>query len=221
MTAADAQADAPRATVITVSDRASMGLRDDETGPVIVEALREAGFDVAEPVVVPDGTLPVRDAVRAAHEAGSRVIITTGGTGIGPRDRTPEGVEPLLDLKLPRIIDAIAGHGGAPATALLTRGVAGVIGGDSAAYRTMMRPPSLVVTLPGSPGGVRDGLAVLLPIVHHAIGQLDGAGHASHGTEHPEDHAGHHAAPANAAPAPSGTAPASSAHGGPDGEPRA
>lgn len=169
---------AHRAAVITVSDRASLGLRSDETGPVIVDALRDAGFDVEGPTIVPDDVLPIRDAVRRAHDTGSRLIITTGGTGIGPRDRTPEAVRTLLDLELPHISAAIATRPGAPATALLSRGVAGVIGGDTAAYRSMINPPTLVVTLPGSRGGVRDGLDVILPIAHHAIAQLDGGDHA-------------------------------------------
>ncbi|MGO2112610.1 MAG: MogA/MoaB family molybdenum cofactor biosynthesis protein [Pseudoclavibacter sp.] len=191
----------PVAAVITVSDRSSMGLRADTTGPVIVEALREAGYEVGDAKIVPDGSLPVRDAVRAAHDAGARLILTTGGTGIGPRDRTPEGIEPLLDLKLPRLIDAIVHHENAPHTSLLTRGVAGIIGGDTAAYRTMMHGPSLVVTLPGSLGGVRDGLDVVLSVARHAIAQLDGGGHegheaaqpapVSHSHESPQGHSSH------------------------------
>ena len=181
-----------RAAVVTVSDRSAMGLRRDETGPVIVGALREAGFDVGDATIVPDDVLPIRDAVRRAHDGGARLIITTGGTGIGPRDRTPEAVRTLLDLELPNIPHAISMLTDAPATALLSRGVAGVIGGDTAAYRSMINPPTLVVTLPGSPGGVRDGLTVILSIAHHAIAQLDGGDHEGAHDHGAHDHTAHH-----------------------------
>ena len=171
------------AAVITVSDRSSRGERADTTGPAIAAALAEAGFTVGEPTIVPDDEAAVRDAVQHAHAAGARIIVTTGGTGIGPRDRTPEAVRPLLDLELPAMAAALAAQPAAPPTALLSRAVAGVIGAPApaAANHTTAPPhaprPALVVTLPGSAGGVRDGLAVLLPLAHHAIVQLDGSDH--------------------------------------------
>lgn len=179
-----------RAAVVTVSDRAALGLRADTTGPRIVEALTEAGFDVDAPVVVSDDVLPVRDAVRRAHETGARLIITTGGTGLGPRDRTPEAVQPLLDLELPHVAAAITQRPGAPATAILSRAIVGVRGADTAVYSTQLYKASLIATLPGSIGGVTDGLAVILPIAHHAIAQLDGETGAHDETEAEAPHAG-------------------------------
>ena len=130
------------------------------------EALREAGFAVEEPAVVPDGE-PVGDAVRAAVAAGARAVLTTGGTGLTPTDRTPEATRPLLDREVPGIAEAIRAAGvaaGVP-SAVLSRGVAGVVG------------DCLVVNLPGSRGGVKDGLAVLRPWLRHAVEQIVGSDH--------------------------------------------
>jgi len=154
------------ATVVCASNRAAAGVYEDTTGPLIVEALQELGFEVAGPVVVPDGD-PVADAVRAAVDAGSRVVLTTGGTGLTPTDRTPEVTRPLLDREVPGIAEAIRAHGvtkGVP-TAALSRGLAGV------------RGHALVVNLPGSRGGVKDGLAVVGPLLVHAVEQISGSDH--------------------------------------------
>lgn len=155
-----------RAVCVVASNRAAAGVYDDATGPLIVSALTSWGFEVGDPVVVPDGD-PVRDAVRAAVEGGARLVLTTGGTGLTPTDRTPEAVRPLLDREVPGIAEAIRAHGvaqGVP-TAALSRGLAGVAG------------ECLVVNLPGSRGGVKDGLAVLEPIVRHAVEQVVGSDH--------------------------------------------
>lgn len=154
------------AVVVVASDRASAGVYEDRTGPVIVEWLRARGAAVGTPVVVPDGA-PVEEALRAAVAGGADLVVTTGGTGITPTDRTPEATRAVLDHEIPGLADAIrdAGLPGVP-TAVLSRGVAGVAG------RT------LVVNLPGSTGGVRDGLGVLDGVLTHALSQLRGGDHS-------------------------------------------
>jgi molybdenum cofactor synthesis domain-containing protein len=155
-----------RATVIAASNRAAAGVYEDTTGPLIVAALEEAGFEVTGPVVVPDGE-PVGTAIRAAVEAGARAVITTGGTGLTPTDLTPEVTRPLLDREVPGVAVAIRAYGvahGVP-TAALSRGVAGVAG------------QAFVVNLPGSRGGVKDGLAVVVPLLRHAVEQIVGSDH--------------------------------------------
>lgn len=162
-----------RAVVVVASNRAAAGVYADRTGPVIVNWLSERGYLTPDPVVVPDGS-PVRDAVAVAVADAVDVVLTTGGTGISPTDRTPEATEPLLDRRLPGLADAIrsAGLPQVP-TAVLSRGLAGVAG------------QTLVVNLPGSTGGVRDGLAVLDRVLDHAVEQLHGADHAGSGTGQP------------------------------------
>ncbi len=162
-----------RAVVVVASNRAAAGVYPDRTGPVIVSWLCERGYQTPDPVVVPDGS-PVRDAVAVAVADAVDVVLTTGGTGISPTDRTPEATAPLLDRSLPGLADAIrtAGLPRVP-TAVLSRGLAGVAG------RT------LVVNLPGSTGGVRDGLGVLDEVLDHAVEQLHGADHAGSGTGQP------------------------------------
>jgi molybdenum cofactor synthesis domain-containing protein len=154
-----------RAVVVTASNRAAAGVYPDRGGPLIVEWLRGRGFDTPDPVVVADGE-PVGEALRAAVAAGVDVVITTGGTGISPTDATPEVTRGVLDYEVPGLADAIRAAG-APAVpaAVLSRGLAGVAG------RT------LVVNLPGSTGGVRDGLGVLDGVLEHAVDQLRGGDH--------------------------------------------
>jgi molybdenum cofactor synthesis domain-containing protein len=153
------------ARVIVASNRAAKGVYEDKTGPVIVAWLAGRGYDVPAPVVVEDGD-PVGVALRAALADGVAVVLTTGGTGISPTDRTPDVTRALLDHELPGVADAIraAGLPKVP-TAVLSRGVAGVAG------RT------LVVNLPGSSGGVKDGLGVLDGVLDHAVDQLAGGDH--------------------------------------------
>ena len=152
------------ARVITVSDRSSRGERPDASGPLLVSLLRELGLDVAEPVVVPDEVDAVQDALRAAA-ASYDLVVTTGGTGLSPRDVTPEATAPLLDREVPGIGEALRQrNAGAVPTAVLSRGLVGTIGA------------TLVVNLPGSTGGVRDGVQVLAPVLEHALAQLRGRG---------------------------------------------
>jgi molybdenum cofactor synthesis domain-containing protein len=154
-----------RAHVITASNRAAAGVYPDRGGPLIVEWLRGRGYDVPEPTVAPDGS-PVGEAMRAAVADGVDVVVTTGGTGISPTDATPEVTRELLDFEIPGLADAIRAAGAPKVpTAVLSRGLAGVAG------RT------LVINLPGSTGGVRDGLAVLEGVLDHAIDQLRGGDH--------------------------------------------
>jgi molybdenum cofactor synthesis domain-containing protein len=155
-----------RGVVVVASNRAAAGVYEDATGPLIVEALTAWGFAVEPPVVVPDGE-PVGAAIADAVAGGARVVLTTGGTGLTPTDLTPEVTRPLLDREVPGVAEAIRAYGvanGVP-TAVLSRGLAGVAGS------------CLVVNLPGSRGGVKDGLTVLEPLVRHAVEQVVGSDH--------------------------------------------
>ncbi|WP_034268833.1 molybdenum cofactor biosynthesis protein MoaE [Haloechinothrix halophila] len=173
------------ARVIVASNRAATGVYEDTTGPLITDWLTERGFDVDLPVVVPDGD-PVGAALREAVSAGVPVAITTGGTGISPTDRTPEVTAQVLDYEVPGLADAIraAGLPKVP-TAVLSRGRAGVAGG------------TLIVNLPGSRGGVKDGLGVLDDVLEHALSQLAGGDHIREDT----DGASSAAVPESATPA--------------------
>jgi molybdenum cofactor synthesis domain-containing protein len=155
-----------RAAVVVASNRAAAGVYDDTTGPLLVDLLVSLGFSCADPVVVPDGD-PVGAAIAAEVEGGARVVVTTGGTGLTPTDLTPEVTRPLLDREVPGIAEAIRAYGvakGVP-TAALSRVLAGVSG------------DCLVVNLPGSRGGVKDAIAVLQPLLVHAVEQIVGSDH--------------------------------------------
>ena len=158
-----------RALAITVSNRAAAGVYEDRSGPVLVEGLRAAGCDVVDgPLVIPDGEA-VEEVLRDSVTAGYDVAVTTGGTGLTPGDLTPEMTRRVLEREISGISEAIRAAGvaaGVP-SALLSRGLAGT------AART------LIVNLPGSTGGVRDGMKVLSDILVHAVDQIRGGDHIS------------------------------------------
>lgn len=178
-----------RALAVTVSNRAAAGVYADTGGPLLVAGLAEMGFAAEGPRVVPDGE-PVEAVLREAVAAGYDVVLTTGGTGVSPTDRTPEMTARVLDRQLPGVPEAIRAYGyGKVPTAALSRGLAGV------ADRTV------IVNLPGSSGGVRDGLAVLARLLRHAVDQVHGGDHArgdaddgthNDGGDHPRHPGGAH-----------------------------
>jgi molybdenum cofactor synthesis domain-containing protein len=154
-----------RALVVTASNRAAAGVYEDTGGPLIAAALTALGFAVDGPRVVPDGD-PVERALREGVAAGYDAVVTTGGTGLTPTDRTPEATRAVLDREVPGIAEAIRFRGAAKVpTAVLSRGLAGVAGS------------TLIVNLPGSTGGVRDGMDVLAPLLRHAVDQIHGGDH--------------------------------------------
>lgn len=158
-----------RAAVITVSDRAAGGTYEDRSGPLAVRLLADHGVTADAPTVVPDDPHLITDAIQAAIAGGARFVLTTGGTGLGPRDVTVAAVQALCAYEVPGIAEQIRRvSADAVPAAMLSRGIAGVIAAQ---------PPVLVVTAPGSTGGVRDTVAVVGPVIGHAVAMLDGGSH--------------------------------------------
>lgn len=152
-----------QACVITVSDGVSARTRDDESGRVLVRILKNADFEVSEPVVVPDEQQRIADAIVAAADNGADVVVTTGGTGLGPRDVTPQATSAVIDFEVPGIGEAMR-RAGAESTpmAALSRSMAGV------------RGQTLIINVPGSPRGAAESLEAVMPALGHAIRLLHG-----------------------------------------------
>jgi molybdenum cofactor synthesis domain-containing protein len=154
-----------RARIVVASNRAAAGVYADTSGPILYEGLVALGFDTEAPIVVPDGD-PVAQQLRRAIQERIDVVLTSGGTGITPTDRTPEATRPLLDFEIPGIAEALRTHSrDRVPTSSLSRGLAGAARG------------TLIVNLPGSSGAARDGIAVLAPLLRHAVEQLRGGDH--------------------------------------------
>ncbi|HAQ59048.1 MAG TPA: molybdenum cofactor biosynthesis protein [Microbacterium sp.] len=162
-----------RALVITVSDRSAAGEREDRSGPAAVARLRDGGFACSEPLVVPDGADSVEAALRAALAEGARLIVTTGGTGLGPRDVTPEGTARVITRQIPGIAEELRRIGASEKPGgMLSRGLAGIV--DAAPGVTA---GALVVNLPGSTAAVGSGIPVILSVALHVIDQIGGGDH--------------------------------------------
>ena len=152
-----------KARVITVSDGVSAGTRDDESGRALVRMLKDAGFDVMEPVVVPDDQERIGGAIIAAAEHGADVVVTTGGTGLGPRDVTPQATSAVIDFEVPGIGEAMRRAGAASTPmAALSRSMAGV------------RGRTLIINVPGSPRGATESIEAVMASLAHAVRLLHG-----------------------------------------------
>jgi molybdenum cofactor biosynthesis protein B len=152
-----------KAHVVTISDGAFHGQREDKSGPVLVNLLSRAGFEVGGPEVVPDEAERIYEAVTTAVARGIDLVVATGGTGLGPRDVTPQALSALLDYEVPGIGETMR-RAGATSTpmAALSRSMAGV------------RERTLIISVPGSPKGASESLEAVMPIVGHAIQLLHG-----------------------------------------------
>lgn len=158
-----------RAFVITVSDRSAAGEREDRGGPLAAALLGEAGIACVGSAIVPDGADAVEQALRRALATPARIIVTTGGTGVGPRDQTPEGTERVVTRQLPGIAEELRRVGLADTPmSVLSRGIAGVVDPEGA----------LVVNLPGSTRAVTSGIPVIVSVAAHVLDQVKGRDHS-------------------------------------------
>jgi molybdenum cofactor synthesis domain-containing protein len=156
------------ALVITVSDRSFAGEREDRGGPIAVGLLRDAGWHCPDAEIIPDGESSVADALRRAAARGIRFIVTTGGTGVSPRDQTPEGTRRVISRELPGIAEELRRSGLADTPlSVLSRGLAGIID----PYGTF------VVNLPGSTRAVASGVPIVLGVAGHIVDQVEGGDH--------------------------------------------
>jgi len=152
-----------KAHVITVSDGVSAGTREDVSGPALQNLLRQAGLQVSDPEVVPDTHQRITDAIVAAVVAGADLVVTTGGTGLGPRDVTPQATSMLIDYEVPGLSELMRSAGATKTPmAVLSRGVAGV------------RGHTLILNVPGSMKGATESLEAVMPVLGHAIQLLHG-----------------------------------------------
>jgi molybdopterin adenylyltransferase len=152
-----------KAHVITISDRVSAKKMEDKSGPALVRILTSAGFEVSAPEVVPDSQQDIADAIEAAIVRGAHVVVTTGGTGLGPRDVTPQATSTVIDFEVPGIAEAMRRAGAATTPmAALSRGIAGV------------RGHTLIINVPGSAKGAAGSLEAVMPVLEHAIRLLHG-----------------------------------------------
>lgn len=162
------------AAAITVSNRSSDGRREDTSGQLLAEALRAAGYEVDGPTVVPDGVGSVADALRAAVAAGHRLVVTTGGTGMGPEDLTPEGTRQVITRENPGLAELIRREGARHTPfAAVSRGVVGVVDWPE----EQGHGGTLVVNLPGRPAAVTEGMEIVVPLLRHVLDQISGGDH--------------------------------------------
>lgn len=161
------------AAVITVSDRSAAGVRADTAGPLAVAELTRGGFSCAEPIIVSDGADRVERALWAVLAAGARLVVTTGGTGVGPRDETPEGTARVITQDVPGIAEELRRVGASETPGgMLSRGRSGVV-----APIPGITTGALIVNLPGSPQAVASGIPIVLSVAQHVIDQLAGGDH--------------------------------------------